>query len=197
MFFRMQVSSLGWGAVVGSLSLGLGCNTPSESEVSWLEQSPVARLMAVLERDGQPGLSRAEIERASSPTVVFADHDTSGDGVLDEAELRGLLGLVSPLGKPFGFVRNPIHNLPLEGMSDFQGTPLEGCERFKSFVEDAFFHLSLVGGELGELPVQLKTLVDAGQCNIHDTGGAAVLAGLADTWRRNTLKDIFRNMGVD
>jgi hypothetical protein len=182
---------------VASLSLGIGCIGVSEQEIKWMEKSPVERLMEVLERDGNPGLSRAEIEATSSPTVVFEDHDTSGDGVLDVAEMRELLGKVSPLGKPDAFVRDPRKNLPLDGMRDFEETPLQGCERFSSYVEDAFYHLRLVGGEVGELPVQLKVLVEAGNCNIHETGGAAIIADLSDTWRRNSLKWIFRHMGVD
>ena len=180
-----------------SLSLGIGCIGVSEQEIKWMEKSPVLRLMEVLERDGNPGLSRAEIEATSSPTVVFEDHDTSGDGVLDEAEVRVLLGKVSPLGKPVAFLRDPRKNFPLDGMRDFRGTPLQGCERFSAYMEDALFHLRLVGGEVGELPAQLKVLVEAGDCNFREARGKEVLSGLAETWRQSGLKGIFKDMGVD
>jgi hypothetical protein len=153
--------------------------------------------MEVLDRDGQPGLSRKEIDAASSAVVVFDDHDASGDGLLDEGEMRALLAAVSPLGKPRPFARDPRDHLPLQGMLAFQETGGEPCEQFESFVEDALFHIDLVGGEQVGLKDQLKKVLETGECSIRGTESAQLLADLADHWRKSRLMDIFREMGVN
>ncbi|MFH1468655.1 MAG: ABC transporter substrate-binding protein [Pseudomonadota bacterium] len=59
--------------------------------------SPAARLIAVLDQDGDGRFSTQEFEDVAYSTRRAADWDQDADGFIDEAELRALLAQVSPL----------------------------------------------------------------------------------------------------
>lgn len=74
---------------------GLG-NYPA-SQLRVLPGSPSARLIAVLDTDGDGVLSYKEFRTISSKDNEPSDHDQNEDGTIDEAEVREMLLSVSPL----------------------------------------------------------------------------------------------------
>jgi ABC-type nitrate/sulfonate/bicarbonate transport system substrate-binding protein len=62
-----------------------------------LPGSPAARLIAVLDQDGDGRFSTAEFEAVAHSSRRAADWDHDADGFIDEAEMRVLLAQVSPL----------------------------------------------------------------------------------------------------
>lgn len=89
----MGARGLCWGACV---SLALGCRSaPAPGPVD----DPPARLLAVLDQDGDGTLSSDELARVAHPDLQLEDWDGDGDGRLDAHELRLLLYGVSPLAQ--------------------------------------------------------------------------------------------------
>ena len=128
---------------------------------------------------------------------MFSDFDASGDGVLDADEVRALLWRIPPVVPPRPFARDPREHKPLGGMWGFQGNEAEACRKFQGFVEDAVYHIHLVGQSSGALRAQMKEAVQAGECSIEKPLSGAVLSEIAGLWRGARLLDIFRDMGVD
>ena len=82
-------------------------------------------------------------------------------------------------------------------MWGFQGNEAEACRKFQGFVEDALYHIHLMGQSSGALRAQMKEAVQAGECSIEKPLSGAVLSEIAGLWRGARLLDIFRDMGVD
>jgi len=162
-----------------------------------LGASPPQRLMEVLDRDGQAGLSEMEFTAAAIPGLDFSEFDTTGDGILDADEVRALLWKASPVIKPPPFSRDPRQHKPIAGMLMFRGDQGAACQLFRRFVEDACYHIGLVGGVVGDIPARLTKAIDARECSLRDARSKALLLDLAGAWRGAGMLDIFRDMELD
>ncbi len=78
-----------WGRILPLLLVAIACRTPAPGAA--------ARLMAVLDADGDLRLSGDELAAVAHPSLTFAEFDADGDGQVDIPELDALLRAHGPL----------------------------------------------------------------------------------------------------